>query len=101
MICITDLLNEKADKTALVRMLWAVSNRKHNKNWLNSKEDMPNMKTFFPGGASGNKLTCQCRRHGFDPWSGKSPGGGRGIPLQYSCLENPMDKRRSLVGYSP
>ena len=22
---------------------------------------------------------------------GKSPGGGHGIPLQYSCLENPMD----------
>ena len=95
MICITDLLNERADKTALVRMLWAVSNRKCNKNWLNSKEDMPNMKIFFPGGASGNELSCQCRRHGFDPCS------GRGNPLQYSCLENPMDKRRSLVGYSP
>ena len=26
------------------------------------------------------------------------PGGGHGNPLQYSCLENPMD--RSLVGYS-
>ena len=24
--------------------------------------------------------------------SGKSPGGGRGNPLQYSCLENPMDR---------
>ena len=26
------------------------------------------------------------------PGSGRSPGGGRGDPLQYSCLENPMDK---------
>ena len=26
------------------------------------------------------------------PWSGRSPGGGHGIPLQYSCLENPMDR---------
>ena len=34
------------------------------------------------------------------PGSGSSPGGGNGKPLQYSCLENPMD-RRSLVGYSP
>ena len=25
--------------------------------------------------------------------SGRSPGGGNGNPLQYSCLENPMDKR--------
>ena len=24
--------------------------------------------------------------------SGRSPGGGLGIPLQYSCLENPMDR---------
>ena len=34
------------------------------------------------------------------PGSGRSPGEGNGHPLQYSCLENPMD-RRSLVGYSP
>ena len=25
------------------------------------------------------------------PWLGKSPGGGNGNPLQYSCLENPMN----------
>ena len=25
------------------------------------------------------------------PWSGRSPGEGNGTPLQYSCLENPMD----------
>ena len=33
------------------------------------------------------------------PGSGRSSGEGNGNPLQYSCLENPMD--RSLVGYSP
>ena len=27
------------------------------------------------------------------PGSGRSPGGWRGYPLQYSCLENPMDRR--------
>ena len=26
------------------------------------------------------------------PWSGRSPGEGHGNPLQYSCLENPMDR---------
>ena len=26
------------------------------------------------------------------PWSGTSPGGGHDNPLQYSCLENPMDR---------
>ena len=37
---------------------------------------------------------------GLIPGSGRSPGGGHGNVFQYSCLENPMDKR-SLVGYSP
>ena len=26
------------------------------------------------------------------PWLGRSPGKGNGYPLQYSCLENPMDR---------
>ena len=30
------------------------------------------------------------------PWLGRSPGERNGNPLQYSCLENPMDR-----GYSP
>ena len=30
------------------------------------------------------------------PGSGRSPGGGHGDPLQYSCLENPMDREISL-----
>ena len=29
---------------------------------------------------------------GSNPGPGRSPGGGRGNPLQYSCLENPMDR---------
>ena len=32
------------------------------------------------------------RDTGFDPWVGKIPGEGNGNPLQYSCLENPMDR---------
>ena len=31
------------------------------------------------------------RRQGFNPWLGRSPGGGNGNPLQYSCLEKSMD----------
>ena len=34
------------------------------------------------------------------PRLGRSPGGGHGNPLQYSCLEDHMD-RGSLEGYSP
>ena len=29
---------------------------------------------------------------GLTPGLGRSPGGGNGNPLQYSCLENPMDR---------
>ena len=37
------------------------------------------------------------------PASGRSPGGGHGNPLQYSCLENPTDRgacRATLLGVS-
>ena len=40
-----------------------------------------------PAANTGNIMGC-----GFDPWVGKIPGGGHGSPLQYSCLENPMDR---------
>ena len=32
------------------------------------------------------------RDMGSNPASGRSPGGGLGNPIQYSCLENPMDR---------
>ena len=35
------------------------------------------------------------------PGLGRSPGGGHGYPLQYSCLENPMDRRAWWTTYSP
>ena len=35
------------------------------------------------------------RDAGLVPGSGRSPGGGHGNPLQYSCLENPMDREAS------
>ena len=41
---------------------------------------------------SGKESACQRRRCGFDPWVREdSPGGGNDKPLQYSCLENPVD----------
>ena len=40
------------------------------------------------------------RDAGSVPGSGRSPGGGHGTPLQYSCLENPTD-RGAVAAYSP
>ena len=50
----------------------------------------------IPGGTSGKESACQCRRCNRNPGSipglGRAPGVGSGNPLQYSCLENPMDR---------
>ena len=39
------------------------------------------------------------RDAGLIPGSGRSPGGGRGNPLQYSYLENPMDRGAWAAGH--
>ena len=43
------------------------------------------------------RIRLQCRRHRFDPWVGKIPGGGHGHRLQYSCMKNPHGQK-TLVG---
>ena len=47
---------------------------------------------FFPSCLAVNNQLANPRDVGSVPGSGRSPGGGHGNPLQYSCLENPMDK---------
>ena len=54
----------------------------------------------FPSSSAGKESTCNVGDLGSIPGLGRSPGGGHGNPLQYSCLENP-DGQRSLAGYSP
>ena len=41
----------------------------------------------------GKNLPVNAGDTGSIPGSGRSPGEGNGNPLQYSCLENPMDKK--------
>ena len=45
----------------------------------------------FPGGSEAKASACNAGDQGSIPGSGRSPGEGNGNPLQYSCLENPMD----------
>ena len=54
----------------------------------------------FPGGSDSKESACNVRDLGLIAGSGRSPGGGHGNPLQYSCLENPHGQRW-LAGYSP
>ena len=46
----------------------------------------------FPGGSDGKESACNAGDLGSVPGSGISPEEGNGYPLQYSCLENSMDR---------
>ena len=46
----------------------------------------------FCGGSDGKESVCNAGDWGSIPGSGRSPEEGNGKPLQYSCLENPMDR---------
>ena len=54
--------------------------------------------SVIPGGSEVKASACNVRDLGSIPGLGRSPGGGNGNPLQYSCLEN---GERSPAGYSP
>ena len=52
----------------------------------------------FPGGSDCKESACNAGDLGSIPGSGRSPGGGRGNPLQHSCLENPVDRGATVHG---
>ena len=52
----------------------------------------------FPGGSEGRVSACNVGDLDSIPRSGRSPGEGNGNPLQYPCLENPLDRG---AWYSP
>ena len=54
----------------------------------------------FPGSSDGKESVCNAGDPGSIPGLARSPGGGHGNPLQYSCLENPHGQRKP-TGYSP
>ena len=47
----------------------------------------------FPDSSNGKESACNVGDPGSVHGLGRSPGEGDGHPLQYSCLENPMDRR--------
>ena len=52
------------------------------------------------GVTSGKELPANAGDMGSIPGLGRSPGGGHGNTLQYSCLDDPHEQR-SLAGYGP
>ena len=65
-----------------------------------SLSNMPDTQLGVPWWLRWQRICLQCRRLGSTPGSGKSPRGGHGNPLQYSCLGQ-LHGHRSPVGYSP
>ena len=61
---------------------------------------MENIRDLELGGSDGKESACNAGDLGLIPGLGRSPGGGHGNPIQYSCLENPCGQR-NLEGYSP
>ena len=71
--------------------------------WLKADDDLikvhflthATIKCFvwgFPGGSDSIESVCSAGDLGLIPELGRSPGEGNGNPLQYSCLENSMDR---------
>ena len=54
----------------------------------------------FPGGSDGKESACNVGDLGSIPGLGRSPGEGKGCPLQYSGLENSMDCKVHRVAES-
>ena len=60
---------------------------------ISSLSQVANESWGFPGGSDGKESTCNEGNLGSIPGLGRSPGGGHGNPLQYSCLENAHGQR--------
>ena len=58
---------------------------------IGEKDAISKSVTGFPGGSDGKASAYNAGDPDLIPGSGRSPGKGNGNPLQYSCLENPME----------
>ena len=58
--------------------------------WIKSVPSLPHL--GFSGGSDSKESAHNAGDPGSIPGSGRSPGGGHGNPLQYSCLENSVDR---------
>ena len=61
---------------------------------------MPGEAENVPGGSEGKESACSARDPDSIPGSGRSPGEGHGNPLQYSCLEDPMDGGACILAWT-
>ena len=97
-----DSISSKPERTALrrwaeepdcIEALQQSAGSRNNKRLLLIKKDgYLKLRTDFPGGSDSQESACNVGDLGLIPGLRRSPGEGNGYPLQYSCLENPMDR---------
>ena len=79
-------------ETRVQSLGWEDPLEKEKIHWRRKRLPIPGF-LGFPGGSDGEESTCNAGDLGSVLGFGRSPGGGRGNPLQYSCLENPHGQR--------
>ena len=87
---------------AVCRNTWMIVNDTHTHflSYFADVKNHPLHQMSFPRSSAGKVSTCNAGDLGLIPELERSPGGGLGNPLQYSCLEN-HNGQRSLAAYSP
>ena len=86
----THLLSSFIDITSHPRPLLTLVNLSDFATWC---QGVCYVMLGFPGGSDGKESPANTGDLGSIPGSGRSSGGRNGNPLQYSCLENPVDRR--------
>ena len=77
--------------SALFKNVSVMKYKERPRNCSSLKETKETM--VFPGGSVVKDLPVNAEDTGLIPGLGRSPGVGKGYPLQYSCLKNSVDRR--------
>ena len=99
-----ELVNRKLEKTFSSELLGVYQNNYRSRTGENKVQSISEengefpyiegacFKKGFPGGSAIKNLPANIGDTGSTPGSGRSPGERNSSPLQYSCLENPLDR---------
>ena len=82
-----------ASRFFTIWVIWAQNLKKKKKRVKYSIDHFVYWLMSFPGGSDSKESACNAGDLSSIPRSGRCPGEGNSYPLQYSCLENPMDRR--------